>query len=69
VRHNEKRDNAIRHTQRTIATMEIDGRWESSDVTRLPHFAKIILKTKSYNRKRFQKNSNPVIQTIKDFAD
>jgi hypothetical protein len=69
VRHNEKRDNAIRHTQRTIATMKIDGRWESSDVTRLPHFAKIILKTKSYNRKRFQKNSNPVIQTIKDFAD
>jgi len=65
VRHNEKRDNAIRHTQRIIATMKIDGRWESSDVTRLPHFAK----TKSYNRKRFQKNSNPVIQTIKDFAD
>lgn len=35
--------------------MKIDGRWESSDVIRLPHFAKIILKTKSYNRKNFKK--------------
>lgn len=49
--------------------MKIDGRWESSDVTRLPHFAKIILKNEILQEKKISKNSNPVIQTIKDFAD